>query len=170
MAASIYTTLGDTFLYACASAFAPTVRVVVVGATPSASMAKTARTRIARPPTGCPVFRKGAGNEAKLCHMGHLTTENRNGLIVNGRVSGDNGTAERVTALDMIPDIPNPGSTIGADCERGCTPHVSQTTAPISSSRLSRHSHSGGRPLAEAQAEKRTVRALSRAGAMGESW
>ena len=33
------------------------------------------------------LFRKGAGKEAKLCHMGHLMTENRNGLIVDARVT-----------------------------------------------------------------------------------
>ena len=31
------------------------------------------------------LFRKGLGKEAKLCHMGHLMTENRNGLIVDAR-------------------------------------------------------------------------------------
>src|ERR1700738_1011005 len=31
------------------------------------------------------LFRKGAGKEAKLCHMGHLMMENRNGLIVVDR-------------------------------------------------------------------------------------
>jgi len=84
------------------------------------------------------LFRKGAGKEAKLCHMGHLMTENRNGLIVDARLTEANGTAERTTALDMIEDNAKPGSTVGADknydtadfvagCrERGCTPHVSQ--------------------------------------------
>src|ERR1700746_1658622 len=84
------------------------------------------------------LFRKGAGKEAKLCHMGHLMTENRNGLIVDARVTAANGTAERDTALDMIEDNARPGSTVGADknydtadfvagCrERSCTPHVSQ--------------------------------------------
>jgi hypothetical protein len=33
------------------------------------------------------LFRKGAGKEAKLCHMGHLMTENRNGLIVDARLT-----------------------------------------------------------------------------------
>src|SRR6202022_1907135 len=47
------------------------------------------------------LFRKGAGKEAKLCHMGHLMTENRNGLIVDARLTEANGTAERSTALDM---------------------------------------------------------------------
>src|SRR6201998_4657253 len=84
------------------------------------------------------LFRKGAGKEAKLCHMGHLMIENRNGLIVDARLTEANGTAERTTALDMIDDNAKPGSTVGADkgydtsdfvagCrERGCTPHVAQ--------------------------------------------
>jgi transposase len=84
------------------------------------------------------LFRKGAGKEAKLCHMGHLMMENRNGLIVDARLTEANGTAERTTALDMIQDNARPGSTVGGDknydtadfvagCrERGCTPHVSQ--------------------------------------------
>jgi transposase len=87
------------------------------------------------------LFRKGTGKEAKLCHMGHLMTENRNGLIVDARVSEANGTAERTTALAMIEDNVKPGSTVGGDknydtadfvagCrERGCTPHVSQNNA-----------------------------------------
>ena len=84
------------------------------------------------------LFRKGAGKEAKLCHMGHLMTENRHGLIVDARLTEANGTAERTTALGMIEDNARPGSTVGGDknydtaefvagCrERGCTPHVSQ--------------------------------------------
>jgi transposase len=84
------------------------------------------------------LFRKGAGKEAKLCHMGHLMMENRNGLIVDARLTEANGTAERATALEMIDDHVRPGSTVGGDknydtadfvagCrERGCTPHVSQ--------------------------------------------
>ena len=84
------------------------------------------------------LFRKGAGKEAKLCHMGHLMTENRNGLIVDARLTEANGTAERTAALDMIADNAKPGSTVGADknydtaafvagCrDHGCTPHVAQ--------------------------------------------
>jgi transposase len=84
------------------------------------------------------LFRKGAGKEAKLCHMGHLMTENRNGLIIDARVTAANGTAERTAALDMVEDNAKPRSTVGGDknydtagfvagCrERGCTPHVSQ--------------------------------------------
>jgi transposase len=60
------------------------------------------------------LFRKGAGKEAKLCHMGHLMTENRNGLIIDARLTEANGTAERETALDMIEDNVRPGGTVGA--------------------------------------------------------
>jgi transposase len=86
------------------------------------------------------LFRKGRGKEAKLCHMGHLMTENRGGLIVDARLTQASGTAERATALEMIDDNANSGSTIGADkqydtaefvagCrERGCVPHVAQNT------------------------------------------
>jgi Transposase DDE domain len=84
------------------------------------------------------LFRKGAGEDAKLGHMGHLMMENRYGPIVDARLTAPNGTAERSTALDMIEDNAKPGSTLGGDknydtadfvagCrERGCTPHVSQ--------------------------------------------
>ena len=84
------------------------------------------------------LFRKGLGKEAKLCHMGHVMTENRNNLIIDARLTEATGTAEPTTALDMIGDNAKPGSTVGADklydtadfvagCrERGCTPHVAQ--------------------------------------------
>jgi transposase len=101
------------------------------------------------------LFRKGAGKEAKLCHMGHLMMENRNGLIIDARLTEANGMAERATALDMIEDKAKPGSTVGGDknydtaafvagCrERGCTPHVSQNNANRRSAidaRTTRHS------------------------------
>ena len=84
------------------------------------------------------LFRKGRGKEAKLSHMGHLMTENRNGLIIDARVSEATGIAERETALEMIKDNAAAGSTIGADknydtadfvagCrDRGCVAHVAQ--------------------------------------------
>ena len=84
------------------------------------------------------LFRKGKGKEAKLCHMGHIMTENRHGLIVAARLTEANGTAERRTALDMIDATAGARSTLGADknydtaefvagCRaRGCVPHVAQ--------------------------------------------
>jgi transposase len=47
------------------------------------------------------LFRKGRGKEAKLCPMGHLLMENRNGLIVDALVTQATGTAERAAAEAM---------------------------------------------------------------------
>ncbi|MGY4431139.1 hypothetical protein ACVWWO_003616 [Bradyrhizobium sp. F1.13.1] len=102
-------------------------------------MARSARTiRILRRPTSTPACFTRALQGAKLCHMGHLMMENRNGLIVDARLTEANGTAERTTALEIIDDNAKLGSTVGADenydtadfvtgCrERGCTPHLSR--------------------------------------------
>jgi transposase len=84
------------------------------------------------------LFRKAAGQEAKLCYMGHLMTENRNALIVDARLTKASGRAERATALDMIEHNVGRGGTVGGDknfdtadfvasCRKlGCTPHVAQ--------------------------------------------
>src|SRR4030095_12378521 len=96
------------------------------------------------------LFRKGAGKEAKLCHMGHLMTENRNGLIVDARLTEANGTAERTTALDMIEDNAKPGSTVGADklydtadFVAGCRPR--RCTPPLAQDHSGRRSAIDGR-------------------------
>jgi hypothetical protein len=57
------------------------------------------------------LYKKGDGQPAKLCYMGHALMENRNGLVVLGGVSQANGTAEREIALAMID-------------RRGCTKRV----------------------------------------------
>jgi hypothetical protein len=54
------------------------------------------------------LFRKAKGKEAKLCHMGHIMTENRHGLIIDARVTEASGTAEPMTALDMVEDNAGP--------------------------------------------------------------
>lgn len=87
------------------------------------------------------LYRKGKGQPAKLCFMGHALIENRHGLVVQADASEANGTAERQAALAMI-DRHDPGSerriTLGADkgydtsdfvadLRRKCvTPHVAQ--------------------------------------------
>jgi transposase len=83
--------------------------------------------------------RKGPGKEAKLSYSGNLLVENRNGLIVSGRVWEATGFAERYAALEMVEKIPGIGRvTVGgdkgfdtADFVRECrnlhmTPHVAQ--------------------------------------------
>jgi transposase len=85
------------------------------------------------------LYRKGAGKEAKLSYMGHVVMENRNGLVVDARLTEANGTAEREAALEMLEAIPGQCRvTLGADkgydtrdfVERaralGVTPHVAQ--------------------------------------------
>lgn len=48
------------------------------------------------------LYRKGDGQPAKLCYMGHALMENRHGLAVGGVVSQATGTAEREMALELI--------------------------------------------------------------------
>jgi hypothetical protein len=48
------------------------------------------------------LHRKGHGRESKLCYMGHVLMENRNGLAVLREVTRASGTAERDAALDLI--------------------------------------------------------------------
>ncbi len=48
------------------------------------------------------LYRKGDGQPAKLCYMGHALMENRHGLAVDGLVTQANGTAEREATLTML--------------------------------------------------------------------
>ena len=48
------------------------------------------------------LYRKGDGQPARLCYMGHALMENRNGLVVGGRASLATGTAEREEALALV--------------------------------------------------------------------
>jgi len=86
------------------------------------------------------LWRKGKGREAKLCFMGHSLMENRNGLLVDMRVTLATGHAERDAALQMVDALGLCDVTLGADrgydtadfveaCRsRGITPHVAQHT------------------------------------------
>lgn len=62
------------------------------------------------------LFRKGKGKESKLCHMGHILTENRNGLIVEAEVT-EAGTSQEWDAgtTMMAKQGTRPGRTVGAD-------------------------------------------------------
>jgi transposase len=81
------------------------------------------------------------GQTSQLAYMGHLLTENRNGLIVSALLTEADGHAERLAALEMLEDVRGEQRiTLGADkgfdteefvasCrERGVTPHVAQNT------------------------------------------
>jgi len=87
------------------------------------------------------LYRKGAGKEAKLCYLGHVLMENRNGLVVDGRLTQATGTAERDAAEEMVRAAKRRHRgrlTVGGDKgfdtqgfvaalrEMGVTPHVAQ--------------------------------------------
>lgn len=62
------------------------------------------------------LYRKGRGQESRLCFMGHVLMENRNGLAVDCRLTQANGRAEREAAEQMLQALPGGHrKTIGAD-------------------------------------------------------
>lgn len=64
------------------------------------------------------LYRKGDGQPARLCYMGHVMMENRHGLAVGGLATVATGTAERETALGLIDARPRGRRrriTLGAD-------------------------------------------------------
>jgi transposase len=85
------------------------------------------------------LLRKGPGKEAKLCFLGHVITENRNGLVVATETTVTTGTAEREASVKMMKRVARaPRSTLGGDKNYdtqehvralralGVTPHVAQ--------------------------------------------
>lgn len=65
------------------------------------------------------LYRKGSGKEAKLCYMGHVQMENRNGLAVDGLVTKATGTAEREAALKMAQRRLRDGLKITQGADKG---------------------------------------------------
>jgi len=62
------------------------------------------------------LYKKGDGQPAKLCYLGHALMENRHGLAVDGMVTQADGFAERQAALAMLDRRGRPGRiTLGAD-------------------------------------------------------
>ena len=83
--------------------------------------------------------KKSQGGEARLSYMGHVLMDNRNGLVVDHRLSISSGTAESEAAVEMVSAIDgNHRITVGMDkaYDRGscvkemrqlkATPHVAQ--------------------------------------------
>ena len=96
--------------------------------------------------------RKGKGKEARLCFGAHVLMDNRQGLVVDVRLTPANGAGEREAALDMLASAPGTGRiTVGADrgydtrgFVRGCrnmlvTPHVAQRQGSAIDGRTTRH-------------------------------
>jgi transposase len=62
------------------------------------------------------LYKKGDGQPARLCYIGHALMENRHGLAVDGVVTQATGTAEREAALAMLDRRPRRRRiTLGAD-------------------------------------------------------
>jgi transposase len=90
------------------------------------------------------LYRKGNGQPARLCFMGHALMENRNGLVVQAQLGQASGTAEREAAIEMV-HRQSPGSrrrvTLGADKgydvasfvgslrQMAVTPHIARNDA-----------------------------------------
>jgi transposase len=87
------------------------------------------------------LYKKSAGQEAKLSYLGHVLVENRNGLIAAAMATQADGLAERDAALLLIEDLQKDSRrriTVGADKaydtndfvstvrELRATPHVMQ--------------------------------------------
>jgi hypothetical protein len=103
------------------------------------------------PPSYCRITVGCLTGPARLAYLGHVLTENRNGLVVDVRLTLAMGTAERDAAVNMLQEVAESRSvTLGAD--RGydardfvkqmrglnVTPHVAQNTT-------NRHSAIDGR-------------------------
>ena len=62
------------------------------------------------------LYKKSAASASKLGFLGHVLTENRNGLVVETALTLATGTAEREAALEMIANLPGTSRiTLGAD-------------------------------------------------------
>lgn len=100
------------------------------------------------------LYKKSAGQEAKLSYLGHTLVENRNGLIAAAMTTLADGRAERDAALLMLYELTRKRSgriTTGADKaydtrdfvdtvrELGVTPHVARRQHGAIDERTSRH-------------------------------
>ena len=92
------------------------------------------------------LYRKADGRESRLCFMGHVLMENRNGLAVDAALTHATGTAEREATLAMLDRRPTDRRiTLGADKaydvtafvedlrSRQVTPHVPFPRCKLSS-------------------------------------
>ena len=69
--------------------------------------------------------------EARLCFLGHVLMENRNGLVVDAELTRASGHAERLAALVMLDRLPTASpATLGADKGRrpGLRPRAAGAT------------------------------------------
>ena len=65
------------------------------------------------------LYRKGKGQSARLCHMGHALIENRSGLVVGASVTEASGTAEREAGLELLRELPGRARRRTVGCDKG---------------------------------------------------
>ena len=90
------------------------------------------------------LYRKGDGQPAKLCYLGHALMENRNGLVVGGQVTTASGTAEREAALSLIDRRRGQTRrrlTLGADKAYDVTAFVGDLRARSVAPHIARNDH-----------------------------
>lgn len=76
------------------------------------------------------LYRKSDGRESRLCFMGHVLMENRNGLAVEAMLTQATGTAEREASLAMLDRRKlNRRTTLGADKAYDVTAFVEELRA-----------------------------------------
>ena len=96
--------------------------------------------------------KKGKGKETRLCFGAHVLMDNREGLVVDVRLTLANGTWERDAPLEMLAAAPGQRRiTVGGDrgydtrgFVKGCrnlkvTPHVAQKQGSAIDGRTTRH-------------------------------
>ena len=60
--------------------------------------------------------KKGRGKEARLCFGAHVLMDNREGLVVDVRLTPADGPGERAAAVEMLASVSGTGRiTVGAD-------------------------------------------------------
>lgn len=97
------------------------------------------------------LYKKSPGVAAIPCYQGHVLTENRNGLVVDGRLTQASGTAEREAALEMLAALPGEArKTVGADKAFDTEPFVEgcrelNVTAHVAQNTTNRRSRIDGR-------------------------
>ena len=84
------------------------------------------------------LYRKAAGQPSRLCFVGTALMENRNGLVVDGRLTRASGVSECLAGIDLADQHVRPGGTLAGDKgfdtadfvaelrERRITPHIAQ--------------------------------------------
>ena len=82
------------------------------------------------------LYKKGNGQPSRLCFVGTALMENRNGLVVDGRLTRASGVSECLAAIDLADTYIRQGGTLAGDKGfdtadfvaelRELTPHVAQ--------------------------------------------